>query len=198
MNQHHNSQLKAFSKFVRTHQAMWSHIGVAGVAVRVESDQWLALWLTMVLGDHPIGLGILEAPVLRADDIIAFRLSVPSQQLWPLLGDLLRGQISPGRLPGLPAPILVTSPPGEKMSSISFNERLNFHGHMNDDAGGWPHAKIELQSGTLNNWEQGYPERYERLNKAVRMFGLHYADSIAEFALKLGAASKARRLFNED
>jgi len=189
MDQYRVAELRKFCRWARSHWEMWSHIQVAGVAVQADQDQWLVLWLTLRLAECPVTPGVLDRPVVQAYDFIAFRVDTSLGRLWNLLGSVLRGRIPLGLLPGVPVPLLMTSPPGRPQFDVSFRDCLPEPSYMASEANGWPYARLEIQGGTLNDWKDGHVGRYERLNKAERLFRINYPRNIGELAAHLGATA---------
>jgi hypothetical protein len=172
---------------------MWSHIRVTGAAARVEGEAWLGLWFTMELHDGTAAPEELHSPLIQERDLIVFRLEIQLQDFWLLFQDVLVGRVRKARLPGIPVPLILTSPANERPRYISFREYLNPMSFATDGVRSWSRGELELGSGTLNDWkEEGQPERYDRLEKAQRLFRHHYPGPIGDFVAKLGSLGDGR------
>jgi len=189
MNTNHASNLKKFCRWLRAHGEMWSYLTVSGIAVRTRGEEWQALWLSIVFSDSPVGPGVLSSPVVKEDDIMAFRVDVDSARIRQLLRSVVRGTIPAGALPGISLDMRVALPTSNIASAyLSFSEGNGVSHSAREAAGGWPCAVLQANNGTLIDWQDGHQERHARLSKAERLFVLHYPGSLGELAQRLGPA----------
>lgn len=189
MNTNHASNLRKFCRWLRAHGDMWSHLTVSGIAVRTRGEEWQALWLSIVLSDSPAGPGVLSSPVVKEDDIMAFRVDADSTRIRQILRYAIRGTIPAGELPGIPLEMRVALPTSNSESGyLSFSERNSVSYTAREAAGGWPCGVLQMDNGSLIDWKDGHQERHARLSKAERLFVVNYPGTLAELARRLGPA----------